>query len=563
MRSRHSALRQHRPIHEAAIPEDYEYRETRDLVRLVKDAAELLRIKGEAAFKDFRVSGSRWRQEETYIFVLDALGNMRVHPDPLIECSNQLDLEDINGRPIVRGLLEAAATFESKPEGWYHYQWPVPGGLFPRWKSSYVRLVTTPSGARYVVGSGMYNDRMERAFVVDAVIDAVGLIEKEGEAAFRLFRDPTGPFIAKDAYIFVIDSKGVDLVNPAFPNLEGRDILDVKDTDGKPLIREMLDIVQTKGSGWVDYMWPKPGESVSTQKSAYVCRAGIGDHWVLVGCGVYLADAPKAILTTKKMTAAELMTLVRDAAAVFEREGDKAFREFRNRGSRWFRDDIYFFVWTLEGTRIFHAVDPASEGDNGRDLKDVLSRPIGRMFLEAAASPPGEGWAHYMYPEPGDIFPTWKSTFVKRVTFPSGKQCLIGCGIYNMEMDRAFIEDVVNHAAALVADSGRDAFDQLRDKTGPFVFMDTYVFVVSPDGTELVNPGLHGLEGRNLMDLHDVKGKRVVREEIEAALKDGGTWLTSYWYKPGDNMPARKRTYIRKVQHGSETYIVGSGVYLD
>lgn len=55
-----------------------------------------------------------------------------------------------------------------------------------------------------------------------------------------------------------------------------------------------------------------------------------------------------------------------------------------------------------------------------------------------------------MYPEPRDSFPTWKSTFVKRVTFPSGKTYLIGSGIYNMQMDKAFIEDVVNHAVTLV-----------------------------------------------------------------------------------------------------------------
>jgi signal transduction histidine kinase len=541
--------------------EYYEYKETRDLVQLVKDAADLLRTKGEAAFADFRVPGSRWRQEETYIFVIDTQGNMRVHLDPSMEGRNQLGLKDINGKPIIRGLLAAATTFATKPEGWYHYQWPVPGGLLPRWKSSYVRFVAAPSGVGYVVGSGMYNDRMERAFVVDAVIDAVGQIEKNGEGAFGLFHDPTGPFIAKDAYIFVIDSKGVDLVNPAFPNLEGRNILDVKDTQGKPLIREMLNVAQTTGAGWVDYMWPKPGESVSTQKSAYVSRARIGDQWVLVGSGVYLADAPRAVPAAKTMPAPELMTLVRDAASVLEKRGEQALPEFREKGSKWFRDDTYFFLWTMEGIRIFHAANPSSEGEDVRDLKDVLGRPIGKMFLEAAATPSGEGWAHYMYPEPGDIFPTWKSTFLKRVTFPSGQQYIVGCGIYNMKMDRAFIEDVVDRAAALVAEHGTGAFDQLRDKTGPFVFMDTYVFVNTPDGTELVNSAQPSLEGKDLIALKDLNGKPLVREYIDAAMKHGSAWVDYYWYKPGSNTPAQKYSYVRRVRHGENAYIVGSGFY--
>ncbi len=534
-----------------------------ELVALVKDAAELVRTKGEAAFSDFRMSGSRWRRGETYVFVLDPRGTMLVHPDPSMEGKNEMELKGVNGKPIIRGLINAATMLPNKPEGWYHYEWPVPDGLLPRWKSSYVRLATAPSGQSYVVGSGIYNDRMERSFVVDMVTDAIGQIEKNGRAAFQLFHDPTGPFKAKDAYIFVFDSNGADLVNPGFPNLEGRNLMDLKDTHGKQLIREMFTVVKTSGSGWVDYMWPKPGESVSTQKSAYVSKVKMEGQWVLVGCGVYLADAPKAVPAGRKMTAPELMTLVWEATAVLEKEGERAYPEFRRKGSKWFRDDTYFFIWSMDGTRVFHAADPALEGEKASERKDVLGRPYGRMILDAAASASSEGWVHYMYPEPGDIFPAWKSTFVKRVTFPSGKQYAVCCGIYNMQMDKAFIKDVVDHAAALVADRGKDAFGQLRDKTGPFVFMDTYVFVDSPDGTELMNADFPSLEGKNLIDLKDLTGKAVVKDEIDAALKAGSAWVDLYWYKPGQNTPARKQTFVRKVQSGRDTYIVGAGVYME
>lgn len=545
----------------ANVDQSYQYEDTRDLVALVKDATELVRTKGEAAFSDFRIPDSRWRQGESYIFVLDPKGNMVVHLDPAMEGKNQMDLKDINGKPIVRGLIGATMMSPEKPEGWYHYEWPVPGGLLPRWKSSYVRLVTAPSSSSYVVGSGTYNDRMERTFVVDAVKNAVGQIEKNGTAAFTLFHDSADSFIAKDAYIFVFDMNGIDLVNPAFPSLEGRNLLDLKDTQGKHLIHEMFEVVKTSGSGWVDYMWPKPGDSTPMQKSAYVSKAKMGDQWVLVGSGVYLADAPKAVPVTNKMTATELMALVRDGAELFEKRGEKAYAEFRKQGSKWFHNDVYFFVWTMDGTRVFHAANPVSEKENVRGMKDVLGKPIGKMILDTAETPSGERWVHYMYPEPGNIFPIWKSTFAKRVTFPSGKQHVIGCGIYNMQMDRAFIEDVVNRAAILVAEQGKEAFGQLRDKTGPFVFMDTYIFVDSPDGTELVNPAQPSLEGKNLIGLRDLTGKAIVRDEIAAAMRDGSAWLDLYWYKPGQNTPALKQTFVRRVQSGKDTYIVGSGMY--
>ncbi len=271
----------------------FQYPETRHLVQLVEEAADLLRQKGETAFTDFRQPGSRWRQGESYIFVLAPEGNMLVHPDPELEGKNQLELKDINGKPIIRGLISAANTHPAKPGGWYHYQWPVPGALLPRWKSSYVRLVQAPSGKSYLVGSGMYNDRMEREFVVDLVTNAVAETEQRGRDAFTLFRDPTGPYMAKDAYIFVMDESGTELLNPAFPNLEGRPMMDMKDTSGKFLNREMFNVVQQRGAGWVDYMWPRPGESVSTRKSAYVSKAQLDGAWVLVGWAFTFPMPPK------------------------------------------------------------------------------------------------------------------------------------------------------------------------------------------------------------------------------------------------------------------------------
>jgi signal transduction histidine kinase len=263
------------------------------------------------------------------------------------------------------------------------------------------------------------------------------------------------------------------------------------------------------------------------------------------------------------MTAPELMKLVDEAAVVFEKKGENAYPEFREKGSKWFVGDTYFFAWTLDGIRAFHAANPASEGINVSNSKDVLGREWGQMFLATANTASGDGWVHYMYPEPGNIFPTWKSSYLKRVTYPSGKEYIIGCGIYNMQMDKAFIEDVVNRAAELVSTKGPLAFNELRDKTGPYVFMDVYVFVDDVHGVELVNPGQPTMEGRNIMELKDIKGKMVTKEYIEGALKHGNTWVDYYWYRPGSDKLAHKYTYAKKVMFGGVTYVVGAGLYVE
>ena len=539
----------------------YEYTESRNVVQLVEAAADLIRRKGESAFAEFAQEGSRWQEGEAYVFVLDPAGNMLVHPDDALQGKNQWDLKDINGRPIIRGLIEAATALPDRPDGWYHYQWPVPGGLLPRWKSSYARRVQAPSGKTYVVGSGVYNDRMERAFVVDTVMRAVSEIERCGRAALAALYDPTGPYLAKDAYIWVNDLNGVELANPPFRSLEGRSLLDMQDANGKYVYREMIQLIRTRGDGWVDYVWPKPGDSVPSQKSAYVHGARLGDQVVVVGCGVYLEDAPRAIVQAPQMTAEEVIALVRDAVKLIREEGAKAYPALRQKGSRWFHGDTYLFALDLDGNRTFQPVAPEEEGRNVRDLKDVLGRPILRMMLDAVASPTGEGWVHYVYAKPGEVYPAWKSSFVKRVTTPAGEDLVLGCGIYNMQMNKAFIEDLVDRAASLLHEQGEAAFNLLRDKTGPFAFMNTYVFVEDPDGTELMNAAMPYLEGKNLVEFRDLEGKAVIRDEIAAAMTEGSAWLEHYWYLPGSNRPALKQTFVRKVQHAGRTFIVGSGLY--
>jgi len=153
---------------------------SRAVMDRVKKGVELFNKEGENAFDTFRVSGSQWRSGDDYIFVFDTDGNMLVHTDTALEGKNVMDLVDVGGKPIIKGLLQTAKASVDGQGGWYHYQWPVPGGLFPRWKSSYVMPVTSASGSEYVIVCGIYTDRMEKEFVVDMVNAAVREINERG-----------------------------------------------------------------------------------------------------------------------------------------------------------------------------------------------------------------------------------------------------------------------------------------------------------------------------------------------------------------------------------------------
>ncbi len=257
----------------------------------------------------------------------------------------------------------------------------------------------------------------------------------------------------------------------------------------------------------------------------------------------------------------DLVRFVEEATDAIRREGETVFPAFRREGSRWFQGERYVFVWDMEGNRYVYPPDLPHEKGNMAQLKDIDGKPIGRMFIEAAAGPGGEGWVHYRWYKPGDPEPIWKSTYVVRAEAPDGKTYLVGSGVYNMRVEPAFVTHAVQGAAALLQSEGREAFATLRDKSSPFFFYNTYVFVTSTDGVEWVNPAFPSLEGRSMIDTRDAKGKLLVRDYIYAAKKHGAAWVSYYWPRPGTRDPVRKLTYVEKVRVGNEDVIVGSGIY--
>ncbi len=123
---------------------------------------------------------------------------------------------------------------------------------------------------------------------VVAKCEAAGkMIQEKGvEAASKAIGDKEGPFVWKDTYVFLMDLDGKMIAHPIKPELTQRDnLVEVKDTDGKPLFVEFVQVAGSKGTGWVDYMWPKPGEEKPAAKSSYIYRVEGTPYFV--GAGIY------------------------------------------------------------------------------------------------------------------------------------------------------------------------------------------------------------------------------------------------------------------------------------
>lgn len=113
---------------------------------------------------------------------------------------------------------------------------------------------------------------------------AIAYLKANGrEKAIAEFNNPTGQFRDRDLYVFVIDLNGKMLAHGSIARLVNKDVLDMKDADGNPLIRNFIEVAKAKGSGWVDYKWPNPTTKAVEAKSTYVEK--LDD--MVVGCGIY------------------------------------------------------------------------------------------------------------------------------------------------------------------------------------------------------------------------------------------------------------------------------------
>jgi cytochrome c len=121
-----------------------------------------------------------------------------------------------------------------------------------------------------------------------AMVDAaVAYYQDNGlDALTTAAQDPANAtFHDRDLYVFVYTMEGINTIHGVKPQLNGKDLSGLKDQNGVEIIKGMIQLVQTDGSGWLDYQWPNPTTNTVQAKSSYVTKLD-DDHFV--GVGIYV-----------------------------------------------------------------------------------------------------------------------------------------------------------------------------------------------------------------------------------------------------------------------------------
>lgn len=120
-----------------------------------------------------------------------------------------------------------------------------------------------------------------------AMVDkAIAHIKKVGrDKAFADFNNPKGPFTDRDLYVVVYDMTGKVLSHGANPKMIGKDVIELRDNDGKYFVKERVEMM-SKGpnaKGWQDYKFLNPVSKQIEPKSMFIHRF----EDMIVGCGIY------------------------------------------------------------------------------------------------------------------------------------------------------------------------------------------------------------------------------------------------------------------------------------
>jgi PAS domain S-box-containing protein len=207
-----------------------------------------------------------------------------------------------------------------------------------------------------------------------------------------------------------------------------------------------------------------------------------------------------------------------------------ALRPIRFKGGRG-----YYFASRLDGTVVLFADQPEMEGRDMSGDRDLEGRYVVPDMI-AIVKAGGEGFYRYLWTKPGHKskgFP--KIAFVKLF---EPFNWLVGTGEYLDDATAEIKNEVIQRLESV--HFGKDG----------------YIFAGSYDGISVMGP----VKGRNMLDVTDADGVKIVQELIALAKKGGG--FLQYVMPPLEGMASKpKISFVRDIPEWQ--WYVGAGMYVE
>ncbi len=201
----------------------------------------------------------------------------------------------------------------------------------------------------------------------------------------------------------------------------------------------------------------------------------------------------------------------------------------------------YFFIGSLSGYEILYPVRPEFEGKYVYNLQDNLGSYVMQDELKVVTTK-GEGFVTNYWTRPGlDSSMAFKKISYVKLLKPLG--WYIGTGDYYEDFTREIQQDVI------------DWLSSYRFGNEGYIFVNTY------DGDAIITDGKKAEKKRNLWNLEDPNGIKVIQEERRAIKNPEGDFIYYSWKKLTSDEIGQKISFVKGVPEWK--WMVGAGVYLE
>ena len=242
--------------------------------------------------------------------------------------------------------------------------------------------------------------------LVKTAVAYFGLYGKE--ATFALISNPTGPFVKGHIYMFAYDMQGIAVAHGQNAALVGQNLIDLQDSRGNMVIRDLLAIAKAKGSGWSEYYWRNEFkrsyvEKVTDQKTQteYIISAGYYPNINLNVLKNYVNGAVRYLKTNG---------------------AERAFAEFTSVVGEFARGGLGIFVFDKEGKCLANGDNPSFVGQNLLKITSSDGRFYVRDMIKLAVDN-GSALISYIRMNANAV------AFVQYIEVPDGK-FIIGAEVF-------------------------------------------------------------------------------------------------------------------------------------
>lgn len=133
-----------------------------------------------------------------------------------------------------------------------------------------------------LVQASVAKDEFATAKEAEAMVGkAVTAIKGNAQKTFDEITKKDSKWVDRDLYVVVYETSGKVSAHGANDKMVGKDLIELKDPDGKAFVKERVDLAKSKGKFWQDYKFSDPITKKALPKQAY-CEK-LDEHIVCAG----------------------------------------------------------------------------------------------------------------------------------------------------------------------------------------------------------------------------------------------------------------------------------------